>query len=117
LDVVQLKGIEVGIGNMEKNLVYELKAPLKKTSDYLYAIEADTALSLGIGFKTGKFDLNMRGSNSGKDAPSGGETSGGGRRGSGGRSGEGMSTRPARGGEGAQQLKEIDFWLKVKLAK
>jgi hypothetical protein len=116
MNVTQIKGIEVNIGNLNSSLIYELKVPLKKTQDFEYAINSDTVLSLGIGFQTGKFDPNIiKSGDMNKDTPSGGDNSGGGRRG-GGRSGSGSGgVRPAQGGNILP--KNVEFWMNVKLAK
>jgi hypothetical protein len=109
--VDQLKGIKIGMRNIENTLVYELAVPLKKSKDNPYAVEADAINPIGIGIKSGKFNQErMRGSGErpqgggGNMPPMGG---GGGRS----RMGGGRGQR----GERPEQPKEIDVWLKVTL--
>jgi hypothetical protein len=48
-------GIRIKIGRLQEALVYELKVPLKKTSNTPFAVGVTTTQRIGIGFETEEF--------------------------------------------------------------
>ncbi|HUI29249.1 MAG TPA: hypothetical protein VLX91_03450 [Candidatus Acidoferrales bacterium] len=126
LSIADAKGIELQINRSTGGLIYELKVPLHKSPDHPYALNAN-GQNVGIGFESGKFEgqgterrgRGMRGEGGGEGGgmnPGGGEGNG---EGPGDTSGEGMrggGERRRNYSEQQQQPKQIDFWLKVKLA-
>ena len=126
LTIADTKGIELQIHNGQNSLIYEMKVPLHASPDHPYAIGA-TGTQVGIGFEGGKFEPRQGGGegrwNRGRGEGMPGGTEGGGGEGMPGgmEGGEGMPRR-GRGrfsGEAnrGEQPKQIDFWLKVTLAK
>ena len=109
-DVEEL-GINVKIDMSKGNLVYELKVPLTQNELHPFAIATDTTKTVGIGFETGKIDMEqlrkMIGERSGRI---GGMRSGGGRRGGIGRVPGGI--RPG----GGRIPEHLELWVKTKLA-
>jgi hypothetical protein len=126
LTIADAKGIELQINRNTDGLIYELEVPLHKSPEHPYAISANGKY-VGIGFEGGKFEAKKGEGSGGRGMRGGGEGGGGYPGGEGG--GEGMpggtgggGMRGGRGrnygGEGSQhqQPKQIDFWLKAKLA-
>jgi len=100
-------GIEVIAIVTDGLLVYELKIPLKETTETPYSINFIPGSELGIGFVTTKADLFNRRNN----------RSGGGQRGSfGGRRGADGS-RGMRRANMSDMRKNLDYWAKVTLAE
>jgi hypothetical protein len=58
MEVAAVKGIEIKALPSRSGLVYELKIPLVRSDEYPIAVGAGPGATLGIGFETGKFDLN-----------------------------------------------------------
>lgn len=125
LTVADTKGIELQLNRQGDGLIYELKVPLHKSPVHPYAVNA-SGTYLGIGFEGGKFEAResggsgggrTRGGEGGGMGP-GGEGGGSGMPGEGGGRGMGRGGRGRSSGEGGQtqQPKQIDFWLKVRLA-
>jgi uncharacterized membrane protein YgcG len=106
-----LSGVDVALRSEQGSLEYELKVPLKHTSDRPYAIDAEPGKTIGIGIETGK--LAQRSFGEGR----GGGFGGGGGRGGGGRGG-GMRGGGSRGGgeRGFQPPKPVKAWVTVTLA-
>jgi len=126
LSIADAKGIELQINRNTDGLIYELEVPLHKSPEHPYAINANGKY-VGIGFESGKFEAREGGGREGRGMrgeggggyPGGGEGGGEGMppgEGDGGMRGEGRGRN--YGGEGGQrqELKQIDFWLKAKLA-
>jgi uncharacterized membrane protein YgcG len=103
----QDRGIDVHLGYTDGVLTYELKIPLQKSSDHLYAVGADLLKPLTIGLETGEYSDAMRAQMSGPSR-SAGSSGGGGR---GGRGGGGQSAS-GLGGDAPEPLKH---WLVVHL--
>jgi hypothetical protein len=58
LDIADVHGIELKAATAGKSFVYELKVPLAQTGSDAIGLGAPAGASIGIGFETGKFDLN-----------------------------------------------------------
>jgi hypothetical protein len=105
----QDKGIDVHLGYDNGTLTYELRIPLQKTTDHVYAIGADPLKPLLVGVETGEYSDAMRAQMSGTSRPA--ASSGGGGRG--GRGGGGGGQAPSgMGGDAPEPLKH---WLIVHL--
>lgn len=123
LTIADAKGIELQINRSPDGLIYEMKVPLHKSPEHPYAINAD-GKSVGVGFESGKFEQREGGGREGRGirGEGGGMYPGGGEGGEvPGEPGEGMGgerreRNPSGEGGGRQQLKQIDFWLKVQMA-
>jgi hypothetical protein len=126
LTVADAKGIELQLNNRGPDgLIYELKVPLHKSTDHPYAINAD-GTNVGVGFEGGKPQAGEGGGRGGRMRGEGGGTNPGGEGGGEGTPGETGSGGMRGGGRGRnyggegggerQQPKQIDFWLKVRLA-
>lgn len=127
LTIADAKGIELQINNSPNGLIYELKVPLHKSPEHPYAIDAN-GKNVGIGFEGGKFQPREGGSREGGEGmrgrgegggmnPGGGEGDGApGEMGGEGMRGSGGRGRNSHEGGQRQQLKQIDFWLKARLA-
>ena len=50
-------GINVKMGYSMGNLIYEMKVPLDQSEKYIYAIGAENNSKIGIGFETGKINM------------------------------------------------------------
>jgi hypothetical protein len=103
----QDKGIDVHIGYADGSLMYELKIPLHKSADHIYALEADALKPMLIGLETGEYSDAMRAQLNPQPRSSAG--SGGGRGGRGGGGGQGSGNL---GGDAPEPLKH---WLLVHL--
>jgi hypothetical protein len=115
---LEAPGIRVKLGRTRETLVYELRVPLKKTSEHPFAIEPISEHRIGIEFETGGFKAEkstggMRiggGHERGDDNPAEGDGSGGGKRFHGrGAQGDRFSSR--------EKTKQMELWLSVQLAK
>ena len=123
LTIADVKGIELQMSRSRDGLIYEMKVPLHMSSDRPYAINPK-GTNVGVEFITGKFEAPSRGEGMerrGEGEGSGGEGAGegmpgGGMGGYGGMRGGGGRGRHSGGENNGQAPKQIDFWLKVKLA-
>ncbi|MGO9481347.1 MAG: hypothetical protein ACLP05_06170 [Candidatus Kryptoniota bacterium] len=127
LTIADVKGIELQMSHNREGLIYEMKVPLHTSPDHPYAINPKST-SVGVEFVTGKFKARSQGEGmerhgEGEGEGSGGEGGGEGIPGEGGmggyggmRGGGGGRGRHFGGENGGQPPKQIDFWLKVKLA-
>ncbi len=120
LSIADAKGIELQLNDSQTGLIYELRVPLRTSPDHPYAINAK-GTSIGVGFEGGKFQRPEGGS---RGRRGGGEGEGQGGEGGGegtppggyGRGTRGGGRGRSSGGEERQAPKQIDFWLKVRLA-
>jgi len=96
-------GINTKMGEVDGNIVYELKVPLTQNEQTRYAIRPDPAKRIGVGFETGKSDLKGMKKRFGKR--------GGGRSEMGRRPPDGMSGR-----RGGKMPEPFELWTKVQLA-
>jgi hypothetical protein len=95
--VVQSPGISMKVGGRKGQTVYELRVPLKKSSEHPYAIGADPGSTVGIEIETGKFEGGSRPGGMGEGMRGGRRPRGGEGMGGEGMPGEGMSgTREGR---------------------
>jgi hypothetical protein len=120
---LETPGIRVKLGRTREALVYELRVPLKKTSEHPFAIEPISAHRLGIEFETAEFKPEQR--KGGMHAEEGHDHG----------EGEGMSDdNPAEdggtgygrrshgsGGQGSrfgniEKINQMELWLSVQLA-
>lgn len=108
-------GIEIKLGYHLQQFVYELKIPLKglNTEEYgVYTLPGDI---VKVGLQTEEFDRSKL---SNRNPMSEGDRTGeGGFSGSGGRRGMGGGGRRGSGGAPMQQVKQLDFWVKLNLVK
>jgi hypothetical protein len=121
LSPVELRGIQVKIGNVGTQTVYEMRVPLRESAAYPYAVGASPGSKLTLEIETGKFEPHKR------EYASGGEE-GEGMHGYGGRGGhgggypggeEGMYGGERRGGgsnRGGNRPESLDETVKVQLA-
>jgi hypothetical protein len=126
LSTVELRGIKVKISNVGSQSVYELKVPLRESTDHPYAAGVSTASELKLEIETGKMEQRRSEGFSGEGRGGYGGSGegggyGGGRRGGrgGGGYGGGMSGGGRRGGGsfwGGNRPGPIDETVKVQLA-
>jgi hypothetical protein len=118
-------GITVALGRSEGALIYELRVPLKPTTDRPYAIGTASGALVGVGFDSPKMKRERPpegepGSARGGSPPGGGPGGGGGGMG---RMGRGMPMGMGRGGPGdgpnplPESAKPWKTWIKVQLAQ
>jgi len=107
MSLEKAKGIDVQVKASSSILVYEIKIPIKKSKDHLYAVNVDLGDSFGLCMEIPKIKSgNMRPQGPpgmGGSTPPGGGMSGG---------------RPGHRGGGfgnISQPKGLNMWLKVKL--
>jgi len=124
---VQVPGISVKVGNSQGSVVYELKVPLRESSDHPYAIGTGTGSTVKLAFETGKFEAQGRQGGAGEGSPGGGGGGrgggGGGRggfggrgRGGGGAGGGGRGGGGSRGTASGDRPEPLDFSAEVHLA-
>lgn len=122
---VQVPGISVKVGNSQGSVVYELKVPLRESSDHPFAVGTGAGSTVKLALETGKFEGRSRqgGMSEGGREGSGGGRGGGGRGGFGGRGrgggGAGGSGRGGEGGRGTasgERPEPLDFSAAVHLA-
>jgi len=101
----QEKGLDVHLGFADGTLTYELKVPLHKTPEHVYAVGADPSKPLTIGLETGDYSDAMRTQLSGSSRPAGGSGDG--------RGGRGGGQSP--GGMGSDAPEPLKHWLIVHL--
>jgi hypothetical protein len=118
---LEAPGIRVKLGRTRETLVYELRVPLKKTSEYPFAIEPISGGRIGIEFETREFKPEqskggMRvgsGHNRGEEMGEGNPAEGGS---TGGRRSHGGGDQGGRFGN-IEKTKQMELWLSVLLAK
>jgi hypothetical protein len=115
-------GIRVKLSRTHETLTYELRVPLKKTSEQPFAIDPASSSRFGIEFETGEFNRDQMkggirtegGPNSdegmGEENPAEGVGMNGGRRHRGGGSESGRS-------DAMGKTKRMELWLSVQLAR
>jgi hypothetical protein len=110
-------GIEAALSDTLGVMIYELKIPLKSTSQYPYAISANPGSSISVGLEAGKFNregmgqrMHMRG---GMPGGEGGMSP----RRMRSREGETSDSLSPGGRERGKIPQPIDIWAKVSLAK
>ena len=130
--LMQAQGISVKIGSTQGFLVYELKVPLRKSTEHPYAIGVDSGHAVGVGFETTEINLEkMREQMDGMAGPPGGgggmPPGGGGMGGppgggggmppgGGGMGGPPGGGRPGMGSPGGEQPQGLKLWTRVQLA-
>ena len=119
---LEAPGIRVKLSRTHETLIYELRVPLKKTSEQPYAVEPTSSSRIGIEFETGEFNPEQmksgmhngngpdRGEGMDEGNPTEGNSMGGGRRPHGG------GSEGGRGGA-MEKTKRMELWLSVQLAK
>lgn len=104
-------GIDIKVGYHLRQLVYEMKIPLKGLNENEYGVYSSPGDVVKVGFQT----VELTRSNLGNIRSSmGGEEPGEG--GFGGRGGMGGGRRMGRGNF-SQQVKQLDYWVKLNLLK
>jgi hypothetical protein len=104
-------GIDIKIGYHLGQLVYEMKIPLKGLNENEYGVYSSPGDILKVGFQTVELDRSSLGNmRSGMDGDRSGEG------GFGGRGGMGGGRRMGRGNF-SQQVKQLDYWVKLNLLK
>jgi len=96
------RGISLKINNEQESLVYELRIPLKSSSDKPYSIESAPGSKISVGFELSGLEPGAE--------PSGGPGGGGGRRGGRGPSPGGGPTR------GGMSIEQLEIWASIHLA-
>lgn len=112
MEIAEAKGIEVKAVPTSERIVYELKIPLLQTDQHPFAVGVQPGKTIGVGFETGKLNLDKA-----PGRPPGGMPGGGGGMppmgggfgpsGAGGRGGFGM--RP-------EMPKGLKIWAQVQLS-
>jgi hypothetical protein len=119
---LEAPGISVKVGNSEGSAVYELRVPLRTSSDHPYAVGAAVGSDVKLALETGKFQSeNRRGgvSEGGREGGGEGGGRGGGWRGGGGGRGRGGGWRGGEGGRrspSGERPEPLDFSAVVHLA-
>jgi hypothetical protein len=115
---LETPGISVKVGNSQGSAVYELRVPLRTSSDHPYAVGAAEGSSVKLALETGKLESeNRRGEMSDGGREGGGR--GGGWRGGGGGRGRGGGWSGGEGGgrtPGGERPEPLDFSAVVHLA-
>ncbi len=122
---LQVPGIKVRLGMPGEFVVYELKVPLRRTTDHPYAVNVDTGKTISVGFETTESNREMM--PQGMEGGGRGGVGGGARGGPGGGGGGGGGMPPGgRGGGGppsggggtarGERPEPLKLWLKVQLA-
>lgn len=116
---IEVPGIGVRVGSSQGSVVYELKVPLRESSDHPYALGAGPESTIKLALETGKFEGRSREGGMGEGGRGvGGGRGGGGRGGFGGR-GRGGGGRGGEGGGGmasGERPEPLDFSAVVHLA-
>lgn len=110
----EVPGISVRVGNSQGSGVYELKVPLRASSDRPYAVGAVAGSTLKLGIEAGKFEPKIR---QGGRRGSGRRGGGWGKRGGGlpgGDPGERAGSGTAR--THGDRPEPLSFWAKVQLS-
>ena len=131
--ILELPGITVKLENSQGSTVYDLKVPLRESSDHPYALATAAGSMVKIGIETGKNESGSRPGGATGEGMGGGRTPGGGGppaggmpgggRSGGGRMGGGRSGGGRPGGErpggdiGGNRIEPLDFSAKVKLVE
>jgi hypothetical protein len=76
---IEVPGIGVRVGSSQGSAVYELKVPLKESSDHPYALGAGPESTIKLALETGKFEGRSREGGMGEGGRSGGRGGFGGR--------------------------------------
>lgn len=118
VDLKEASGIEAMISNENELTVIELKIPMKRSKENMFAIGTDPGNIIGIGFETPEIERpskRMGGHGGGMPggAMNGGEMGSGRGEMGGARGGMGSGMRSG----GMNQQEKIDIWLKVSLSK
>jgi hypothetical protein len=105
---IEVPGISVKVGSSQGSVVYELKVPLKESSDHPYAVGAGPESTIKLALETGRFEARSREGGMGE----------GGRGGGGSRGGFGGRGRGGRGGgmPGGERPEPLDFSAVVHLS-
>ena len=112
--VLEVPGIIVRVGSSQGSGVYELKVPLRASSEHPYAVKAGTGSTVTLGIETGKLEPKIR-----QGEGRGGGMRGGGR---GRRSGGSPGGGPGEGGRSGSarargdRPEPLSFWAKVQLS-
>jgi hypothetical protein len=104
-------GIDIKVGYHLGQLVYEMKIPLKGLNEDEYGVYSSPGDALKVGFQTVELDRSSFGN---MRSGMGGEGRGEG--GFGGRGGMDGGRRTGRGNF-SQQVKQLDYWVKLNLLK
>ena len=112
LEASQVSGIEASASLANETLVYELKIPLQKSEQHLYAIETISGKSVGISLETPEFNIEeMRTKYRERMREGRGDFDGGFSRG-----GRGGGRKGGFGGGRPQIPEPLKIWAKVKLS-
>jgi hypothetical protein len=112
LDIADAGGIELKAATAGRSFVYELKVPLAQSSQETIGVGASPGGTVGIGFETGKFDLNNL-----PRRPGGMIGGTGGMPPVGGYGGRGGMMRPGRMRPNEPEIPEnLKIWATVKLS-
>ena len=116
LDISEVSGVEAMIGDDSGVFTIELKIPLQRSENNMFAAGVEPGGKLGLGLCTPEFE---RPSMSGSRGGGGGMRPGGGMGGMSGGRGGGGGMRPGGGMRAGSfsQPEEIDIWMEVSLAK
>lgn len=123
VSMLDKKGIQIKMSKPQEKFLYEMKIPLKYSSEDQYAIGADTSKTISIGFETAELNLG-KGGRGPQGGPGGGSPPGGGEEGLGGndmRPPGGGGMPPGGGGKQGglgkmESSKPLDLWVNVKLS-
>jgi hypothetical protein len=119
---LETPGISVKVGNSQGSAVYELRVPLRTSSNHPYAVGATMGSTVKLSLETGKFESgDRRGgmSEGGREGGGEGGGRGGGWRGGGGGRGRGGGGRRGEGGgqtPSGERPEPLDFSAVVHLA-
>jgi hypothetical protein len=122
---MEVPGISVKVGDSQGSVVYELRVPLRQSSDHPYAVGTGVGSTVKLALETGKFEGRRRQSEMGEGGPEGGGggRGGGGRGGFGGRGrggggmwGGGRGGGGGRGTASGERPEPLDFSAEVHLA-
>jgi hypothetical protein len=119
---LETPGVSVKVGNSQGSVAYELRVPLRTSSDHPYAVGAPVGSNIKLALETGKLESENRGggmSEGGREGGGEGGGRGGGWRGGGGERGRGGGWRGGEGGRGTpsgERPEPLDFSAVVHLA-
>jgi len=105
---IEVPGIGVRVGRSQGSVVYELRVPLRESSDHPYALGAGPESTIKLALETGKFEGRSREGGMGEGGRGGGRGGFGGRGPGGGGRGGGMP--------GGERPEPLDFSAVVHLS-
>lgn len=116
LSISDLEGIEIRVDHSFEALCYEIKVPLQRSEQYLFAIDSDPGKQIGVGFETTALNRETMREKMGRGGFGGGPPGGPGGGKPGGIGGVRPGGRGGMGGQKPQMPEQFKLWASVKLS-